>query len=60
MTDQEPSERKSIITRLIEFSAGNRLLVIGLVAAAVGYAVYAMKNIRLDAIPDLSDTQVIV
>ena len=60
MTDQEPTERKSIITRLIEFSAGNRLLVIGLVLAAVGYAVYAMKNIRLDAIPDLSDTQVIV
>lgn len=60
MTDLEQTERKTIITRLIEFSAGNRLLVIGLVVAAVGYAVYAMKNIRLDAIPDLSDTQVIV
>ena len=60
MADQEPTERLSLITRLIAFSAGNRLLVIGLVAAAVGYAVYAMKNIRLDAIPDLSDTQVIV
>ncbi len=60
MADQEPTERLSLITRLIAFSAGNRLLVIGLVAAAIGYAVYAMKNIRLDAIPDLSDTQVIV
>lgn len=31
-----------------------------LVAAALGYAVFTMKNIPLDAIPDLSDTQVIV
>ena len=31
-----------------------------LTAAAVAFSVYTMKNIRLDAIPDLSDTQVIV
>jgi len=49
-----------MIKKLIEFSAHNRWLVIMLVAAAVTYAVYTMKNIRLDAIPDLSDTQVIV
>jgi len=49
-----------MIRRLILFSARNRWLVILLTAAAVAYAVYAMKNIRLDAIPDLSDTQVIV
>jgi len=36
------------------------MLVIMLVAAAIGYAVFTMKNIPLDAIPDLSDTQVIV
>lgn len=36
------------------------MLVIMLVAAALGYAVFTMKNIPLDAIPDLSDTQVIV
>lgn len=49
-----------MIKRIIEFSARNRLLVILLVAAAVAYSFYTMKNIRLDAIPDLSDTQVIV
>ncbi len=49
-----------MIRRLIEFSAHNRLLVITIVAAAVVYAVYTLKEIRLDAIPDLSDTQVIV
>jgi Cu(I)/Ag(I) efflux system membrane protein CusA/SilA len=31
-----------------------------LVAAAVAFAVHTMRSIRLDAIPDLSDTQVIV
>jgi Cu(I)/Ag(I) efflux system membrane protein CusA/SilA len=49
-----------MIRRIIEFSAHNRVLVILLVAAAVAYAVYTMKHIPLDAIPDLSDTQVIV
>jgi Cu(I)/Ag(I) efflux system membrane protein CusA/SilA len=60
MEPVDPFERMTPARRLIAFSAGNRLLIIGLVAAAVAYAVYAMKHIRLDAIPDLSDTQVIV
>ncbi|MBN2108919.1 MAG: efflux RND transporter permease subunit [Deltaproteobacteria bacterium] len=49
-----------MIRRIIEFSSRNRLLVITTVAAAVVYAAYTLKEIRLDAIPDLSDTQVIV
>ncbi|MBI5868184.1 MAG: efflux RND transporter permease subunit [candidate division Zixibacteria bacterium] len=49
-----------MIKRWIAFAASNRILVIMLTAAAVTYAVYTMQNIRLDAIPDLSDTQVIV
>jgi Cu(I)/Ag(I) efflux system membrane protein CusA/SilA len=49
-----------MIKRLIEFSANNRILVILLTAVAVVAAVYTLKQIRLDAIPDLSDTQVIV
>ncbi|HSV97110.1 MAG TPA: CusA/CzcA family heavy metal efflux RND transporter [Spirochaetota bacterium] len=49
-----------MIKKLIHFSAHNRLLVIFVVAAAIVYSVYAMKNIPLDAIPDLSDTQVII
>jgi hypothetical protein len=42
------------------FLGAYRLLVIFIVAAAIVYSVYAMKNIPLDAIPDLSDTQVII
>ncbi|MEI8064589.1 MAG: efflux RND transporter permease subunit, partial [Verrucomicrobiota bacterium] len=49
-----------MIKRVIHFSAHNRLLVIMLTATAVAFSFYTMKNIRLDAIPDLSDTQVIV
>ena len=49
-----------MIRKIIEFSARNRLLVIFLVAVLVAIAIYAVNHIRLDAIPDLSDTQVIV
>ncbi len=49
-----------MINRIIDFSAHNKALVFLLVGAAVLGGVYAMKNIRLDAIPDLSDTQVII
>ncbi len=49
-----------VINRIIEFSANNRFVVI-LAAAAVSLAGWwAMHNVPLDAIPDLSDTQVIV
>ncbi|MCX5900028.1 MAG: efflux RND transporter permease subunit, partial [Proteobacteria bacterium] len=49
-----------MIKKIIEFSANNRVLVIILVAVAVVCAAYTLKEISLDAIPDLSDTQVIV
>jgi Cu(I)/Ag(I) efflux system membrane protein CusA/SilA len=49
-----------MIDRLIEFSGRNRFLVILLVAAACGAGVWSMRTVPLDAIPDLSDTQVIV
>jgi copper/silver efflux system protein len=49
-----------MIRKVIEFSANNRLLVILVVAVAVAFSIYTMRHIRLDAIPDLSDTQVIV
>src|SRR5574342_462822 len=49
-----------MIKRIIRFSAENRWLVIAATAAALVGAVWTMKNIPLDALPDLSDTQVIV
>ena len=49
-----------MIDRVIEFSGNNRFLVFALVAFAVAAGVWSMVNVPLDAIPDLSDTQVIV
>ncbi len=51
---------RPMIQRIIEFSAHNRMLVLLGVAALCVLAVYTLKEIRLDALPDLSDTQVIV
>ena len=49
-----------MIERIVEFSAKNKVFVVAAVFIAVAGAFYAIKNIPLDAIPDLSDTQVIV
>ena len=49
-----------MLGRVIRFSAENRFLVLAATAVAVVLAVFAMRNIALDALPDLSDTQVIV
>ena len=49
-----------MLKRLIRFSAENRYLVIAAAVVAILGAVWTMRNIPLDALPDLSDTQVIV
>lgn len=49
-----------MIDRIIEISARNRFLVFLFVTAAAIAGWWSMKTIPLDAIPDLSDTQVIV
>ena len=49
-----------MIERIIEYSAKNKFLVLILTAIAVGFAIWSMYQVRLDAIPDLSDTQVII
>ncbi len=49
-----------MIRAIIDFSARNRMVVIiGTIFAVLG-SVYSIQNIALDAIPDLSDVQVIV
>ena len=49
-----------MINAIIEFSAKNRFIVFLLVGAAVLAGVQSLRTVPLDAIPDLSDTQVIV
>ncbi|PKN32975.1 MAG: CusA/CzcA family heavy metal efflux RND transporter [Deltaproteobacteria bacterium HGW-Deltaproteobacteria-19] len=49
-----------MINRIIEFCADNKLIVFLVVAAAAVMGWWSMKNLPLDAIPDLSETQVII
>lgn len=49
-----------MIARIIEFSIRNKLIVVMLTLALVVAAIWATANISLDAVPDLSDAQVII
>jgi len=49
-----------MIAALINWSVRNRFLVILMSVLLAGASFYAVKNARLDAIPDLSDVQVII
>ena len=49
-----------MINAIIEYSARNRAVVIILVIALVFIGLWSMQQVPLDAIPDLSDPQVIV
>jgi len=49
-----------VIRKIIDFSARNKFLVLLVVGVAVAAGWWSLKNVPLDAIPDLSDTQVII
>jgi Cu(I)/Ag(I) efflux system membrane protein CusA/SilA len=49
-----------VLKRIIRFSAENKYLVIAATLVSIAIAYWTMRNIPLDALPDLSDTQVIV
>ncbi len=49
-----------MITRIIDASLENRLLVLIFASALVAAGLWAVRTIPLDAIPDLSDVQVII
>ena len=58
--DPTKPKQESFIERVIEFSARNKFLVLIFVISAIMASLWSIKNIPLDAIPDLSDTQVII
>ncbi len=49
-----------MIEKIIDFSGRNRFIVLTIVLFLIGISLWSLKRIPLDAIPDLSDTQVIV
>src|SRR5512136_2227548 len=49
-----------MINRIIDFSARNKIIVFVIVTAMALIGWWSMKHLPLDAIPDLSETQVII
>ena len=49
-----------MIERIIRWSVANRFVVVLLSAILAGWGVYVVRNTPVDAIPDLSDVQVII
>ncbi|HLP40248.1 MAG TPA: CusA/CzcA family heavy metal efflux RND transporter, partial [Fibrobacteria bacterium] len=49
-----------MLEKIIEWSIHNRFLVVLLTALGIGGGLYALKATPVDAIPDLSDVQVII
>ena len=49
-----------MIAQLIRWSVGNRLLVLLAAVVMAGWGLWAVKTTPIDALPDLSDVQVIV
>ena len=52
--------RSAMINRIIDFSVNNKFIVFLLVAVACIAGWWSMQHVSLDAIPDLSETQVII
>src|SRR6202163_842869 len=59
-TPIDSQKRSFLLERIIEASARNAFLVIILVVFGVAGGIWALQRTPLDAIPDLSDVQVIV
>jgi copper/silver efflux system protein len=55
-----PSHTETWVERTIEWSARNKFMVFMMVGALFISGLYCLRNTPLDAIPDLSDVQVIV
>lgn len=49
-----------MIEKIIDFSARNRFIIIVAYVLVIGAGIWAVRNTPLDAIPDLSENQVIV
>src|ERR1700754_488806 len=58
--DAAPPQKNLMLQRIIDFSLKNKFVVLLATLALVLGGVYALRHIPLDAIPDLSDTQVII
>lgn len=47
-----------MIDKILKFSIANRVLVVLITAFAAAYGLYSMKNLPIDAVPDITNNQV--
>ena len=59
-TPDHAPRKDALIERIIEWSARNKFTVFMLIGALLAGGIYCMRNTPLDALPDLSDAQVII
>jgi len=57
---QGSANPNGFLPKIIRFSAENRFLVVAATILLLAVSIWSMRKIPLDALPDLSDTQVIV
>ncbi|MBE2280417.1 MAG: efflux RND transporter permease subunit [Ignavibacteriaceae bacterium] len=57
---EQKTEKNPFISKVIEWSLANRYLVIILFSGLILAGIWAVRNTGVDAIPDLSDVQVII
>src|ERR1035437_5458898 len=60
LTLHAPNVPRVMLQRIIDFSLKNKFIVLLATLGLVLGGIYALRNMPLDAIPDLSDTQVII
>ncbi len=49
-----------MIEKIIDFSVNNRFIILIIYLGVIGYGIFSMINTPVDAIPDLSENQVII
>lgn len=49
-----------MIEKIIDWSSKNRFIVILIYLLIIGFGIYSVVNLPVDAIPDLSENQVII
>jgi cobalt-zinc-cadmium resistance protein CzcA len=47
-----------MLSRIIQFSVGNKLIIAILTLALIGWGVYEVTQLPIDAVPDITDNQV--
>lgn len=49
-----------MLTKIIEFSVRNKLIIGLFIIALIGYGIYQVKKLPIDAVPDITNNQVLV